>query len=99
MANNILLRILVAARPGIQAGKLKMQDIVSEYFKQTGGKKLDPGDRTIIENEFIEFAHSNVTTPDAFKGFLNEGDIRYVEGTPYLLNRNAIGFFKEYIIS
>ena len=75
MANNILLRILVAARPGIQAGKLKMQDIVSEYFKQTGGKTIDPGDRAIIENEFIEFAPSNVTTPDAFKGFLNEGEI------------------------
>ena len=72
MANNILLRILVAARPGIQAGKLKMQDIVSEYFKQTGGKTLDQGDRTIIENEFIEFAPSNVTTPDIFKGFLKD---------------------------
>ena len=72
MANNILLRILVAARPGIQAGKLKMQDIVSEYFKQTGGKTIDPGDRAIIENEFIEFAPSNVTTPDAFKGFLTD---------------------------
>ena len=75
MANKLLLRILVAARPGIQAGKLKMQDIVSEYFKQTGGKTIDPGDRAIIENEFIEFAPSNVTTPDAFKGFLNEGEI------------------------
>ena len=72
MANNILLRILVAARPGIQAGKLKMQDIVSEYFKQTGGKTLNPGERTIIENEFIEFAPSNVTTPDIFKGFLKD---------------------------
>ena len=51
MANKLLLRILVAARPGIQAGKLKMQDIVSEYFKQTGGKTIDPGDRAIIENE------------------------------------------------
>ena len=75
MANNILLRILVAARPGIQAGKLKMQDIVSEYFKQTGGKTLDQGDRTIIENEFIEFAPSNVTVGDFAKGFLGEGDI------------------------
>ena len=75
MANKLLLRILVAARPGIQAGKLKMQDIVSEYFKQTGGKTIDPGERAIIENEFIEFAPSNVTTPDAFKGFLNEGEI------------------------
>ena len=53
MANNILLRILVAARPGIQQGIVKMQDVVSEYFKQTGGKTLDAGDRTIIENEFI----------------------------------------------
>ena len=75
MANNILLRILVAARPGIQQGIVKMQDVVSEYFKQTGGKTIDPGDRAIIENEFIEFAPSNVTTPDAFKGFLNEGEI------------------------
>jgi len=75
MADKILLRILVAARPGIQKGILKMQDVVSEYFKQTGGKTIDPGERKIIENEFIEFAPSNVTTPDAFKGFLNEGEI------------------------
>ena len=75
MASKLLLRILTAARPGIQAGKLKMQDIVSEYFKQTGGKTIDPGERAIIENEFIEFAPSNVTTPDAFKGFLNKGEI------------------------
>ena len=75
MASKLLLRILTAARPGIQSGKLKMQDIVSEYFKQTGGKTIDEGERAIIENEFIEFAPSNVTTPDAFKGFLNEGEI------------------------
>jgi hypothetical protein len=72
MASKILLRILTAARPGIQSGKLKMQDIVSEYFKQTGGKTIDPGERAIIENEFIEFAPSNVTTPDIFKGFLKD---------------------------
>ena len=82
MANNILLRILVAARPGIQQGIVKMQDVVSEYFKQTGGKTIDPGDRAIIENEFIEFAPSNVTTPDAFKGFLNEGEIVNQSSTP-----------------
>ena len=75
MASKLLLRILTAARPGIQSGKLKMQDIVSEYFKQTGGKTIDPGERAIIENEFVEFAPSNVTTPDVFKGFLNEGEI------------------------
>ena len=75
MADKILLRILVAARPGIQQGIVKMQDVVSEYFKQTGGKTINPADRAIIENEFIEFAPSNVTTPDAFKGFLNEGEI------------------------
>lgn len=72
MASKLLLRILTAARPGIQSGKLKMQDIVSEYFKQTGGKTIDPGERAIIENEFIEFAPSNVTTPDIFKGFLKD---------------------------
>ena len=75
MASKLLLRLLTAARPGIQSGKLKMQDIVSEYFKQTGGKTIDPGERAIIENEFVEFAPSNVTTPDVFKGFLNEGEI------------------------
>ena len=37
MADKLLLRILVAARPGIQQGIVKMQDVVSEYFKQTGG--------------------------------------------------------------
>ena len=82
MADKILLRILVAARPGIQKGILKMQDVVSEYFKQTGGKTIDPGDRAIIENEFIEFAPSNVTTPDVFKGFLNEGEIVNKPSTP-----------------
>ena len=72
MASKLLLRILTAARPGIQSGKLRMGDIVEEYFKQTGGKTIDPGERAIIENEFIEFAPSNVTTPDAFKGFLTD---------------------------
>ena len=76
MANKLLLQILVKARPGIQRGVLKMQDVVSEYFQQTGGKTIDAGDRAIIENEFIEFAPSNVSTPDAFKGFLNEGEIK-----------------------
>ncbi len=75
MASTLLLRILTAARPGIRQGVLKMQDIVQEYFKQSGGKTIDEGERAIIENEFIEFAPSNVTTPDAFKGFLNEGEI------------------------
>jgi len=75
MASKLLLRILTAARPGIRQGVLKMQDVVQEYFKQSGGKTIDAGDRAIIENEFIEFAPSNVTTPDAFKGFLDEGEI------------------------
>ena len=75
MASTLLLRILTAARPGIQSGKLKMQDVVQEYFKKTGGKTIDEGERAIIENEFIEFAPSNVTTPDAFRGFLDEGEI------------------------
>ena len=82
MANNLLLRILTAARPGIQQGVVKFQDIVSEYFKQTGGKTLDQGDRTIIENEFIEFAPSNVTVGDFMKGFLGEGDIVNQPSTP-----------------
>ena len=75
MASKLLLRILTAARPGIRQGVLKMQDVVQEYFKQSGGKTIDAGDRAIIENEFIEFAPSNVTTPDVFKGFLNKGEI------------------------
>ena len=82
MASKLLLRILTAARPGIQAGKLKMQDIVSEYFKQTGGKTIDPGERTIIENEFIEFAPSNVSVGDFAKGFLDEGEIVNKPSTP-----------------
>ena len=82
MADKLLLRILVAARPFIQQGIVKMQDVVSEYFKQTGGKTISPGDRTIIENEFIEFAPSNVTVGDFMKGFLGEGDIVNQPSTP-----------------
>ena len=92
MASKLLLRILTAARPGIQAGKLKMQDIVSEYFKQTGGKTIDPGERAIIENEFIEFAPSNVTTPDAFKGFLNEGEIVNEASTKPTIAQDKINY-------
>ena len=92
MASKLLLRILTAARPGIQAGKLKMQDIVSEYFKQTGGKTIDPGERAIIENEFIEFAPSNVTTPDAFKGFLNEGEIVNQPSTKPTIAQDKINY-------
>ena len=92
MASKLLLRILVSARPGIQAGKLKMQDIVSEYFKQTGGKTIDPGERAIIENEFIEFAPSNVTTPDAFKGFLDEGEIVNKPSTKPTIAQDKINY-------
>ncbi len=92
MANNILLRILVAARPGIQAGKLKMQDIVSEYFKQTGGKTIDPGERAIIENEFIEFAPSNVTVGDFAKGFLDKGEIVNKPSTKPTIAQDKINY-------
>ena len=92
MASKLLLRILTAARPGIQSGKLKMQDIVSEYFKQTGGKTIDPGERAIIENEFIEFAPSNVTTPDAFKGFLDEGEIVNKPSTKPTITQDKINY-------
>ena len=92
MANKTLLRILVSARPGIQQGIVKMQDIVSEYFKQTGGKTIDPGDRAIIENEFIEFAPSNVTTPDVFKNFLNEGEIVNQPSTKPTIAQDKINY-------
>ena len=92
MANKLLLRILVSARPGIRQGVLKMQDVVSEYFKQTGGRTIDAGDRAIIENEFIEFAPSNVTTPDAFKGFLNEGEIVNKPSTKPTIAQDKINY-------
>ena len=92
MANKLLLRILVSARPGIRQGVLKMQDVVSEYFKQTGGKTIDAGDRAIIENEFIEFAPSNVSTPDAFKGFLNEGEIVNQPSTKPTIAQDKINY-------
>ena len=92
MANKLLLRILVSARPGIRQGVLKMQDVVSEYFKQTGGRTIDAGDRAIIENEFIEFAPSNVTTPDAFKGFLDEGEIVNKPSTKPTIAQDKINY-------
>ena len=42
MANKLLLRILVSARPGIQAGKLKMQDIVPSILNKLVEKLLIP---------------------------------------------------------
>jgi hypothetical protein len=92
MANKLLLRILVSARPGIRQGVLKMQDVVSEYFKQTGGRTIDAGDRAIIENEFIEFAPSNVSTPDAFKGFLDEGEIVNQPSTKPTIAQDKINY-------
>ena len=59
MANRLLLQTLVKFRDEIKSGSAKVQDVVTDYFNSTG-KQPTADERTIILNEFNEFAPSNV---------------------------------------
>ena len=59
MANRLLLQTLVKFRDEIKSGSAKVQDVVTDYFNSTG-KQPTADERSIILNEFNEFAPSNV---------------------------------------
>ena len=59
MANRLLLQTLVKFRDEIKSGSAKVQDVVTDYFNSTG-KQPTADERTIILNEFNEFAPSNI---------------------------------------
>ena len=59
MANRLLLQTLVKFRDEIKSGSAKVQDVVTDYFNSTG-KQPTADERSIILNEFNEFAPSNI---------------------------------------
>jgi len=61
MANKILLQTLLRFSDDIKSGAAKVQDIVTDYFNQTG-KSVTNEERGIILKEFQDNAPSNVTT-------------------------------------
>jgi hypothetical protein len=61
MANRILLQTLLRFSDQIKSGAAKVQDVVTDYFNQTG-KAVTDEERGIILKEFQDNAPSNVTT-------------------------------------
>jgi len=61
--NVLLLQTLLKNKNNIRDGVVRIQDVVTDYFKM-GGKDLEVNDRAIIENFFVKEAPSNVTSMD-----------------------------------
>ena len=61
MSQRILLQTLLKFRDRIKDGSAKVQDIITDYFNQTG-KSVTDDERTIILDEFAKEAPDNVTT-------------------------------------
>ena len=61
--NVLLLQALLKNKNNIRDGVVRIQDVVTDYFKM-GGKNLEVNDRAIIENFFVKEAPSNVTSMD-----------------------------------
>jgi hypothetical protein len=60
MANRILLQTLLRFSDQIKSGAAKVQDVITDYFNQTG-KSVTDEERSIILNEFAKSAPANVT--------------------------------------
>ena len=61
MANRLLLQTLLKFSDQIKSGAAKVQDVITDYFKQTG-KSVTNEERGIILKEFQDNAPDNVTT-------------------------------------
>ena len=78
MANRILLQTLLRFSDDIKSGAAKVQDVVTDYFNQTG-KSVTDEERGIILKEFQDNAPSNVTTlegVDAVETIMPMGDVK-----------------------
>ena len=60
MSKKILFQSLLKFRDQIKDGTAKVQDIITDYFNQTG-KSVTDEERTIILNEFAKDAPDNIT--------------------------------------
>ena len=61
MSKKILFQSLLKFRDQIKDGTAKVQDIITDYFNQTG-KSVTDEERAIILNEFAKDAPDNITT-------------------------------------
>jgi hypothetical protein len=61
MSKKILFQSLLKFRDQIKDGTAKVQDVITDYFNQTG-KSVTDEERAIILNEFAKDAPDNVTT-------------------------------------
>jgi hypothetical protein len=61
MSQKILLQTLLKFRDRIKDGSAKVQDIITDYFNQTG-KSVTDDERAFILDEFAKEAPDNVTT-------------------------------------
>ena len=61
--NVLLLQALLKNKNNIRDGIVRIQDVVTDYFKM-GGKDLEVNDRAIIEQFFVKEAPSNVESID-----------------------------------
>ena len=69
MSKKILFQSLLKFRDQIKDGTAKVQDIITDYFNQTG-KSVTDEERAIILNEFAKDAPSNVEEVDFSSDFL-----------------------------
>ena len=60
MSKKILFQSLLKFRNQIKDGSAKVQDIITDYFNQTG-KSVTEDERAFILNEFAKEAPANVT--------------------------------------
>lgn len=77
MSKKILFQSLLKFRDQIKDGTAKVQDIITDYFNQTG-KSVTEEERAIILNEFAKDAPDNVTT---LEGVDPRETIMPIEGT------------------
>ena len=78
MANRILLQTLLRFSDQIKSGAAKVQDVITDYFNQTG-KSVTDEERGIILKEFQDNAPSNVTTlegVDPVETIMPMGDVK-----------------------
>ena len=74
MANRILLQTLLRFSDQIKSGAAKVQDVITDYFNQTG-KSVTDEERSIILKEFQDNAPSNVEEVIFSPGMDKSGNI------------------------
>ena len=67
--NLLLLQALLKNKNNIRDGVVRIQDVITDYFK-SGGKNLEVNDRAIIEDFFVKEAPSNVESIDMAKDLI-----------------------------